>query len=271
MPGWSSTPRPPPAATQSTFIGVEGFEGEYGGIEFINEEATLKEAFEGFNGAFGGGLDVSEFVGPTKVRRPSGLDGLEELQTAAGKASSSPAAAGPPEMVAKAIEQIKGPQMYIIEEINAEFRESLLARVGLRGIIYLRTIPPRPAAGAVAEIEEETQFSFGMEGTAGIKRAVIHGTHVSSVGNGMFHVRARPTEDPIRLLKYAPASARPPPPAPQRHPPLPHDPIRFQSRAVGAAHKRGLRLEAARGSVAAEGAYRSRAVGLYALQLLIFY
>ncbi|KAL6001995.1 hypothetical protein ACLOJK_040559 [Asimina triloba] len=55
----------------------------------------------------------------------------------------------------------------------------------------------------MAEIEEETQFSFGMEGTSGIKRAVIHGTHMSSIGNGMFHVRAWPTEDPIRLLKYS--------------------------------------------------------------------
>ncbi|KAL6002008.1 hypothetical protein ACLOJK_040572 [Asimina triloba] len=156
----------PLAATQSTFIEVEGFEGEYGGINFSNEEATLKEAFEGFDGASEGG---------------SGRVG----------------------MFTKAIEQIKGPQMYIVEEINAEFLKSLLARVGLRGIINLRTIPPRPTVGAMAEIEEEAQFSFGIEGTTGIKRVVIHGTHMSNVGNGMFHVRARLTEDPVPLLKYS--------------------------------------------------------------------
>ncbi|KAL6001999.1 hypothetical protein ACLOJK_040563 [Asimina triloba] len=173
-------------ATQATFIGVESFEGEYGGIEFSNN-------------AFGGGLDVSEFMGPMQVRCSSGLGDLEELQTAAGKASPSLAAAGSLEMVAKVIEQIEGPQMYIVEEIDAEFRESLLARVGLRGIIYLRTIPPRPAARAVAEIEEEAQFSFEMEGTVGIKRAVIHGTHMSNVGNGMFHPKHTPLKLPVDL------------------------------------------------------------------------
>ncbi|KAG0500587.1 hypothetical protein HPP92_000659 [Vanilla planifolia] len=36
--GLEVTALPPAEDTKSTFIGVEGFEGEYGGIEFSNEE-----------------------------------------------------------------------------------------------------------------------------------------------------------------------------------------------------------------------------------------
>ena len=56
--GLEVTTLPPAEATKPTFIGVEGFEGDYGGIEFGNDEASLAEAFEGLNAPFGGGLDA---------------------------------------------------------------------------------------------------------------------------------------------------------------------------------------------------------------------
>ncbi|KAJ0030750.1 hypothetical protein Pint_14130 [Pistacia integerrima] len=51
--GLEVTTLPPAEATQSTHINVEGFEGEYGGIEFSNDKATMEETFEGFTEAWG--------------------------------------------------------------------------------------------------------------------------------------------------------------------------------------------------------------------------
>ncbi|KAL2543216.1 hypothetical protein Adt_04194 [Abeliophyllum distichum] len=68
------------SATESTHIGVEGFEGNYGGIEFGTDGSTLPEDFEGINDAWGGGLDASEFVGTKKVKKDQGLGGLELLE-----------------------------------------------------------------------------------------------------------------------------------------------------------------------------------------------
>ncbi|XP_058113144.1 uncharacterized protein LOC131256113 [Magnolia sinica] len=195
--GLDVTPLPPPVATQSTFIAVEGFEGEYGGIEFSNEQTTLKEAFEGFDTAFGGGLDASEFVGNAKVPKPLGLGGLEELQSGQ-PATKASVADGPIETLqALKAPEMKGPQMYISEEINAEFRESVLARVGLQGIIYLKTMPPKQSGG------KETEFSFGIDGTTGIKRAVMQSSRINSLGNGLFHIRTSAADDPIPILKYS--------------------------------------------------------------------
>ncbi|MED6191552.1 hypothetical protein PIB30_001283 [Stylosanthes scabra] len=196
--GLEVTTLPPPEATQSTQINVEGFEGNYGGVEFGQEQASIGEAFEGFNDAWGGGLDPSEFVGPTKAPKPQGLGGLELLQTgpdAATKSGAADGGAGTP--LDNLVKSMKGPEMYILEEISAEFRESLLARVGLMGVVYLRTLPPKTAG------DKETEFSFRVEGTSAVKRFAMQSSRVSSLGNGMFHVRTAASEEPIPIIKYS--------------------------------------------------------------------
>ncbi|XP_008781899.1 uncharacterized protein LOC103701558 [Phoenix dactylifera] len=202
--GLEVTTLPPAEATKPTFIGVEGFEGEYGGIEFGNEEASLSEAFEGIGGdaPFGGGLDASEFVTTTKkAPKPQGLSGLELLATSQSTTAEPTAAAGagtPLEnLLVTKTQEMTDPEMYIHEEINGELRESLLARVGLKGTVFLRTLPPKKAAG------KETEFSFRLEGTSGIKRAVLQSSRVGSLENGTFHVRTPPMEEPIPILKYS--------------------------------------------------------------------
>lgn len=199
--GLEVTTLPPAEATQSTDITVEGFEGKYGGIEFGSEQATLGEAFEGFTDAWGGGLDASEFLENKKVKKQEGLSGLELLQTGD---SAAPTAAAAGADGGKSLEnllvkstEMKGPEMYILEEISAEFRESLLARVGLMGVVYLRTMPPRVSG------DKDTEFSFRVEGTSSVKRFVIQSSRCSSLGNGMFHVRTAPSEEPIPILKYS--------------------------------------------------------------------
>ncbi|KAL3746031.1 hypothetical protein ACJRO7_015043 [Eucalyptus globulus] len=204
--GLEVTTLPPAEATQSTHIGVEGFEGDYGGIEFGNEQASLGETFEGFGEAWGGGLDPSEFVGPKNAPKPQGLGGLEFLGTGEGgaakaavdKAAEGKAGEGTPleNLLVKKTE-MKGPEMYISEEISAEFRESLVARVGLMGAVYLRTLPPKTAG------DKETEFSFRVDGTSAVKRFVMQSSRVSSVGNGLFHVRTAPSDEPIPILKYS--------------------------------------------------------------------
>ncbi|KAK6127066.1 hypothetical protein DH2020_039190 [Rehmannia glutinosa] len=165
--GLDVTTLPPPAATESTHI----------------------EDFEGINNAWGGGLDASEFVGPKKVPKDRGLGGLEFLET-----SEPPAAAAAKGGDGDKIEDIlvkktemKGPEMYIVEEISAEFRESLLARVGLMGVLYLRTVPPKSSSD-----DKETEFSFKVEGTEGVKRFAVQSSKVSSLGSGLFHYVSNP-------------------------------------------------------------------------------
>ncbi|XP_023913730.2 uncharacterized protein LOC112025309 [Quercus suber] len=196
--GLEVTTLPPAEATQSTYIGVEGFEGDYGGVEYSNEKASLDDAFQGFNAPFGGGLDASEFLATTKVDKPQGLGGLELLHT-----SDAPVAAGaaggaksPLEDLVTKTEQ-KGPEMYIVEEISAEFRESLLARIGLMGVVYLKTLPTKVSG------DKETEFSFRVEGVNAVKRFVMQSSRVSSLGNGMFHVRTAASDEPIPILKYS--------------------------------------------------------------------
>lgn len=197
--GLDVTSLPPAAASQSTHIGVEGFEGEYGGIEFSNEGSTLPEDFEGINGAWGGGLDASEYVGTKKVKKDQGLGGLELLATseppkAAAGATAEGAGKNLEDMLVK---KMNGPEMFITEEISAEFRESLLARVGLMGIVYLRTLPPKSSD------DKETEFSFKVEDTAAVKRFVMQNSRVSSLGNGLFHVKTAPSNEPIPIIKYS--------------------------------------------------------------------
>lgn len=198
------TTLPPAEATQSTHIAVEGFEGEYGGIEFANEQATLGETFEGFSEAWGGGLDPSEFVGPTKAAKPQGLGGLELLQTGQSDSAAKVDAAAPSRASGNPLDnlvkstEMKGPEMYIVEQISAEFRESLLARVGLMGTVYLKTLPPNSSGD-----NKETEFSFRVEGTSPVKRFVMQNSRISSLGNGMFHVRTAASNEPLPVLKYS--------------------------------------------------------------------
>lgn len=198
--GLEVTTLPPAAATQSTHIGVEGFEGDYGGIEFSNDGSTLPEDFEGLNQAWGGGLDASEFVGSKKVPKSQGLGGLEFLGAGGEAPPTTTAATGgaaPLENLLVTKSEMKGPEMYISEEISAEFRDSLIARVGLMGVIYLKTLPPKSSG------DQETEFSFRIEGTSGVKRFIMQTSRVSSLGNGMFHVRTAPSDQPIPILKYS--------------------------------------------------------------------
>ncbi|XP_050375247.1 uncharacterized protein LOC126792809 [Argentina anserina] len=190
------TQLPPAEATQSTHIAVEGFEGKYGGIEFLDEkQASLNEAFEGFSDAWGGGLDASEFVGTKKEKKSEGLGGLELLQT--GPDPPKAAAAGTPleELVGKT--EMKGPEMNIVEEISVEFRESLLARVALKGVVYLKTLPTKTSG------DKETEFSFKVEGTSAVKRFIMQNSRISNLGNGMFHVRTAASDEPLPILKYS--------------------------------------------------------------------
>ncbi|KAL0346034.1 UNVERIFIED_CONTAM: hypothetical protein Sradi_4434700 [Sesamum radiatum] len=178
--GLEVTTLPPAAATESTHIGVEGFEGNYGGIEFSNDGSTLPEDFEGINDAWGGGLDASEFVGPKKVPKDRGLGGLEFLETSEPPAAAVAKAGGEEKIEDILVKktEMKGPEMYIVEEISAEFRESLLARVGLMGMVYLKTMPPKSPSD-----DKETEFSFKVEGTDGVKRFAVQSSRYVSNPN----------------------------------------------------------------------------------------
>ncbi|PON75959.1 Muniscin C-terminal [Parasponia andersonii] len=201
--GIEVTTLPPAEATQSTHIAVEGFEGEYGGIEFGNEQASLGETFEGFSKAWGGGLDPSEFLEPTKGPKTQGLGGLELLQTGSdtekvdAKAATATGATVTPLDDLVTSTEMRGPELYISEQISVEFRESLLARVGLMGTVYLKTLLPKTSG------DKETEFSFRVEGTTPVKRFVMQSSLVSSLGNGMFHVRTGASDEPLPVLKYS--------------------------------------------------------------------
>ncbi|KAL6534727.1 hypothetical protein OROGR_013402 [Orobanche gracilis] len=199
--GLEVTTLPPPAATESTHIGVEGFEGNYGGIEFSNDGSTLPDDFEGINNAWGGGLDASEFVGSKKVPKDRGLGGLEFLKTSEPPTAKAVVKSGDGDKIEDLLvkkTEMRGPEMYVVEDISAEFRESLLARVGLMGVLYLRTLPPKSSSD-----DKEIEFSFKVEGTEGVKRFAVQSSKVSSVGNGLFHVRTSPVEEPIPIVKYS--------------------------------------------------------------------
>lgn len=186
------------ATAESMFIGVEGFEGEYGGIEFGNEEATLSETFEGLDNAFGGGLDPSEFGATIEQAKPKGLGGLEELESGQSTLKPSLPGATPPGVtlaIGNASEN-KGPLLYMSEEIHAEFRGSVLKKIGLQGTLYLKTTSPKDSGG------KDTEFSFRLDGTAGIRSAIMKDAIVSTLGKGLFHVRTPASENPITVLKY---------------------------------------------------------------------
>ncbi|GAB4853572.1 hypothetical protein Ancab_017763 [Ancistrocladus abbreviatus] len=94
-------------------------QGDYGGMEFCNDQASLWETFEGFSDAFGGGLDASEFAGSTKAARED-LGGLELLQIgpdAAAVAAAAASAGGAPLENLLVQREMKGPEWYNSEEI----------------------------------------------------------------------------------------------------------------------------------------------------------
>ncbi|KAL8041028.1 hypothetical protein ABFX02_10G138700 [Erythranthe guttata] len=198
--GLEITSLPPAAATEATQITVDGFEGRYGGVEFGTGGSTLKDDFEGHNSAWGGGLDASEFVGPKKVPKDLGLGGLEFINTSEPPPAAVAKGGDADKIVDMLVQktQMKGPEMYIVEEISAEFRESILARVGLKGVVYLKTVPPKPSSD-----NTETEFSFKVDGTAGVKRFVVENSKISSLGNGLFHVRTPPSDEPMPIMKYS--------------------------------------------------------------------
>ena len=196
--GLEITALPPAAATKSTFIGVEGFEGDYGGIEFGKEEASLSTTFEGFDSSFGGGLDASEFLTTVKKSaKDPDADVLLLLTSGQTKAASTANGGMPLEDQLVTKKGPSGPEIHISEEISAEFWESLLFRVKFQGIVYLKTIPPKQAG------EKETEFSFKFETSPGVKRVALQASKVSSLGDGIFHVRTQSSDEPIPLLKFS--------------------------------------------------------------------
>ncbi|XP_078433877.1 muniscin carboxy-terminal mu-like domain protein [Wolffia australiana] len=191
--GLEVTTLPPAAATKPTFIGVEGFEGDYGGIEFSKEEATLSSTFEGFDSSFGGGLDASEFITTTAAKKSTKDPDAAVLQLlTSGQAKAlalENGAALEDQLVPK--KPASGPEIFISEEISAEFWESVLARVKFQGIVFLKTQG------------KETEFSFKLETTPAVKRVAAQASLVSSLGDGVFHVRAPFSDQPVPLLKFS--------------------------------------------------------------------
>eukprot|EP00249_Psilotum_nudum_P003491 c16903_g1_i2 orf=220-2154(-) len=194
----------PSTTAESMFIGVEGFEGDYGGLDFGADGAMFGGAFEGLDDAFGGGLDASEFgATPESVAVKKGLGGLEELETGRAGAATvavsqapSAAAGGVVPSEQKATIENKWPLIYLSEEIRAEFKGSRLSRLGLQGSLHLKTVLPSASGG------QDTEFSFRLDGIAGISKAVMRSAALSSLGKGLFHVRTPPSEDSITVLKY---------------------------------------------------------------------
>ncbi|KAL0289289.1 UNVERIFIED_CONTAM: hypothetical protein Sangu_2466400 [Sesamum angustifolium] len=93
---------------------------------------------------------------------------------------------------------------------------------GLGGLEFLETSEPPAAAVAKAggeekiedilvkktemkgpEYDKETEFSFKVEGTDGVKRFAVQSSRVSSLGSGLFHVRTAPSQEPIPIIKYS--------------------------------------------------------------------
>lgn len=179
---------------ESMFIGVEGFEGEYGGLDFGAEGAAFGGAFEGLDNAFGGGLDASEFG--AVLEKPSakilaGLGGLEELEGGKSGTSQAPVSGSGNTSRPEAISEKGKPALYLSEELHAQFKGSKLQRVGLQGSLYVKFTGGQDAA-----------FSFRMDGSAGIRRAVMRSAAISSLGKGLFHVRASAAESPVAILRY---------------------------------------------------------------------
>ncbi|MCO5589106.1 hypothetical protein L7F22_043072 [Adiantum nelumboides] len=177
----------------SLSVDIKGFEGDYGGVD---ADATgFGTEFEGFeNSAFGGGLDASEFVSGVKDTIERGLGGLEELESGGKPGGPKIAVADTPKENA-AIQELTvdqgKPMLYISEEISAEFKGSRLRRIGLQGSLFLKY------NGA-----QEASFAFRMDGSVGVRRAILKNSSVSGLGKNLFHVRSTPSEEPVAIMKY---------------------------------------------------------------------
>lgn len=178
----------------STLVGVEGFEGDYGGLAFGEDAAAFGGAFEGLDDAFGGGLDASEFGAVVEDPLVRGLGGLEELE-GGGKPTGPKVAVADTAKGNTPLEDLtvdKGkPILYLSEEIFAEFKGSRLRRIGLQGSIFLKY-----------NGGQDTSFAFRMDGSVGVRRAIMRSTSVSSLGKNLFHVRGSPSEEAIPILRY---------------------------------------------------------------------
>jgi hypothetical protein len=210
-----TVPTLPPGgdSADSVTVAVEGFEGDYGGVAFEDESGGFGTAFEGLNGAFGGGLDASEFGATTAQSKEKDLGGLGLIAglsaTPAATAPPAPSSVVDPKVAAElsgvdptagaAVQkpaEITVPVLWLTEEINAEFEGLSLICVGLQGSLQMRTPPPR------SRNDKEIEFSFSLNQPSTIKRAVLRGAVTSSVGRGVFHVRTKPVEQPMTILKY---------------------------------------------------------------------
>eukprot|EP00897_Mesotaenium_endlicherianum_P001590 jgi/Mesen1/1459/ME000132S00410 len=233
--GLQVTQTPSKDGAAGRIVSEEGFEGEYGGFDFGDAD----DAFGGIGGgllgndgdAWGGGLDASEFgaaveedafggglggglstllYGPGKDLEAALAGGAGAAATAgkddnfwAGGAEGAAGSrvdasgAGGASAVAAAVADSKLPALWISEEINAEFSGMALLRVGLEGRVHFR-----PAPQAIHSADD-TELSFRLEGSSGVKRAVVKAEVASSLGDGFFHVRAPPSlEDEMVVLKY---------------------------------------------------------------------
>lgn len=178
----------------STLVGVEGFEGDYGGLDFGEDAAAFGGAFEGLDDSFGGGLDASEFGAVVEDTTEKGLGGLEELE-GGGKSAAPKAAVGNEAKENATVQELTvdlgKPILYLSEEVFAEFKGSKLRRIGLQGSVYLKY-----------NGGQDTSFAFRLDGSAGIRRAVMRNSSVSSLGKNLFHVRSSPMGDPVAILRY---------------------------------------------------------------------
>lgn len=151
-----TVPTLPPGgdSAESVKVAVAGFEGDYGGVAFEDESGGFGTAFEGLNGAFGGGLDASEFGATTSKSKDKELGGLGLLAgvTAHHQISqlTQPGTPVEPKVAAElsgidpnagdAVQkpaEITIPVLSLTEEINAEFEGLSLICVGLQGSLQL--------------------------------------------------------------------------------------------------------------------------------------
>lgn len=210
-------PKKAGSAPETQFIGAEGFEGQYGGIDW-SQSGGLGGGLLGDDGdAWGGGLDAGAFGADVDDDAfGGGLGGLEGEIFGPGKqleAALAGAIAEGPSMDsvtgAQVVADLKAaaaatesqriaamPSIAISEVIHANFQGLQMNKVGLQGTVVLRLPPGRRAAS-------DAEFSFRLDGSSGIKRAIMKTQVVSSLGKGFFHVRAPAAlEGDIPILKY---------------------------------------------------------------------
>eukprot|EP00850_Spirogloea_muscicola_P006032 SM000028S10126 [mRNA] locus=s28:559966:564382:+ [translate_table: standard] len=201
-------------AVESVVVTEEGFEGEYGGLDFNDSDRNfLGEGFGGGAAAFGGGLDASEF-GAEAVKEDAfggGLGGLAGSGLTGAPGAAAGAEAARDKTAAVPITEFSTastrgapefdpglPTLWISEEINADFRGTRLQRVGLHGTVHMSPPPQALATNSSNDID----VSFRLEGAMGIKRAAVRSAVASSLGENAYHARMGPADEPTAILKY---------------------------------------------------------------------